>query len=289
MADKMIKIYGALEAATEDEIVTYSESVFDRARNKKLDEILAGIQTSIIPNPEFDGSEIDLIGLKINGVLYKIKDVGVIDISSNATTGSITDAQVAELTKQVCVVKYNTTYLVQRVAVRDGYKYTYISSSIDANTQTVQATHIVFDLVQQIFTVTYENSSLYNTTYLDTALNSKQETLVSGTNLKTFNGESLLGAGDIEFVAATNAEIDNLFKAVYTITGEITNGSLDGATEILEDATVYLTLVPDAGHILPTSIVVSGASKTYDNVTGIIILSNPTSHVTITATCPTAE
>jgi len=41
----------------------------------------------------------------------------------------------------------------------------------------------------------------------------KQDTLVSGTNIKTINGESILGEGNItlSFTTATNAQIDALF------------------------------------------------------------------------------
>lgn len=37
--------------------------------------------------------------------------------------------------------------------------------------------------------------------YIDTELNKKQANLVSGTSLKTINGESVLGAGDIKTVS----------------------------------------------------------------------------------------
>ena len=85
MADNMIKIYGALEAATEEGIVTYSESIYDRNRAKKLDEILSEVQTSVIPNPEIVGTPTDLIALKINNVIYKIKDVGAIILTGSST------------------------------------------------------------------------------------------------------------------------------------------------------------------------------------------------------------
>lgn len=42
-------------------------------------------------------------------------------------------------------------------------------------------------------------------TGLQTAMDAKQATLVSGTNIKTVNGESLLGSGDIEIVGGGNS------------------------------------------------------------------------------------
>lgn len=45
---------------------------------------------------------------------------------------------------------------------------------------------------------TYLTKTTATSTYATKAeLNNKQETLVSGTNIKTINGESLLGSGDI--------------------------------------------------------------------------------------------
>lgn len=57
-------------------------------------------------------------------------------------------------------------------------------------------------------------------TATQTALNAKQDTLVSGTNIKTVNGESVLGSGNIaiEVESITNAEIEELFAEGRTVT-----------------------------------------------------------------------
>ncbi len=47
--------------------------------------------------------------------------------------------------------------------------------------------------------------TIANTIGLQTALDSKQATLVSGDNIKTINGESLLGAGNITIAGGTTA------------------------------------------------------------------------------------
>ena len=52
---------------------------------------------------------------------------------------------------------------------------------------------------------TYQVKGDYATT---TQLNSKQDTLVSGTNIKTVNGESILGAGDIT-IGGSSVEVDD--------------------------------------------------------------------------------
>lgn len=70
--------------------------------------------------------------------------------------------------------------------------------------------------------------TLSNQTDLQTALNAKQDTLVSGTNIKTVNGVSVLGAGDIPLPNGTSI-------ATYTTNTTLTLS--DGLTVALVDAT----------------------------------------------------
>ena len=72
---------------------------------------------------------------------------------------------------------------------------------------------------------------------------------------------------------------------LYRITTNVSNGTYTGPSSVVGDETATITIIPDANAILPDSIVVSGASYTYDSTTGIIVLSNPTSDIVITADC----
>ena len=51
--------------------------------------------------------------------------------------------------------------------------------------------------------ITADSLNVYNKTEIDTALNGKQDSLVSGTNIKTINGSSILGEGNIEITGGT--------------------------------------------------------------------------------------
>lgn len=51
--------------------------------------------------------------------------------------------------------------------------------------------------------ITPASLNVYNKTEIDTALNGKQDSLVSGTNIKTINGNSILGEGNIEITGGT--------------------------------------------------------------------------------------
>ena len=71
-------------------------------------------------------------------------------------------------------------------------------------------------------------------------------------------------------------------STVYNITNNLTNCVINGASTIVKDGTAAITIVANDGYQLPDTINVSGASYTYDKSTGTVILSNPTSDVTIT-------
>ena len=73
---------------------------------------------------------------------------------------------------------------------------------------------------------------------------------------------------------------------IYSTSATITNGScLFDYDEMAENSTMEAQIIPDSGYAYPTSISVSGATFSYDDVTGIITLSNPTSLIEVVATC----
>jgi len=68
------------------------------------------------------------------------------------------------------------------------------------------------------------------------AVSGKQDALVSGTNIKTVNGNSLLGSGNIaiEVDSITNAEIEALFVEVTLI-----SFTIDGTTYQAEEGMTW--------------------------------------------------
>ena len=70
-----------------------------------------------------------------------------------------------------------------------------------------------------------DDKDLVTKEYVDDADDLKQDTLVSGTNIKTINSQSLLGSGNID-IGGGGAEVDPIFTAspAYGITNtDITN------------------------------------------------------------------
>ena len=76
---------------------------------------------------------------------------------------------------------------------------------------------------------------------------------------------------------------------VYSITNSLTNCTASGASTIVEEGTAAVTIVANSGYELPDAITVSGASYTWDKSTGTVVLSNPTSNVTVTVVAVAAK
>ena len=72
----------------------------------------------------------------------------------------------------------------------------------------------------------------------------------------------------------------------YSITATITGGTATGDEVIRFGSTAAVTIVPNENYLLPEDITVTGAQYAYNDETGVVSLSEPTSNVTIEATCP---
>lgn len=98
-------------------------------------------------------------------------------------------------------------------------------------------------------------------TATQTALNSKQNTLVSGTNIKTINNESILGSGNLTIsggegsTAETFETVSKNLKA-YPATFNYINGTLTSIVYTIPTGTITKTLNYTSGTL--TSIVLSG-------------------------------
>ncbi len=72
----------------------------------------------------------------------------------------------------------------------------------------------------------------------------------------------------------------------FQIVSSVVNGSLSGSTKVAAGANGKVTLVPDEGYLLPSSIEVTGVeSFEYDAATGLITLTKAKGKVTVSASC----
>jgi hypothetical protein len=165
---------------------------------------------------------------------------------SNADTNAFTDAEKTAVANNSAKVGITPTQAANIVTNNSKVSFDSTSSTRLANTsgsntgdQTIPVTGVDFDAVG---TDNSDNNAV-NTLYSGLEA-SKQDTLVSGTNIKTINGESLLGATDIVITGAAasdlvysalwNANTDAASKnAIYDKIESVIAGVGTGATPVI--------------------------------------------------------
>lgn len=104
-----------------------------------------------------------------------------------------------------------------------------------------------------------------------TELNEKQNTLVSGINIKTINGNSLLGSGDITITGSGDVDLSNYYN----------KGEVDTKLDTKLDTTAYTQ--DKSGFALKTELsnylTVSNAAETYQ-IKGNYLTSIPDEYIT---------
>jgi len=106
--------------------------------------------------------------------------------------------------------------------------------------------------------------TLSTQTDLQSALDSKQATLVSGTNIKTINGSSLLGSGDITISGSNIYTTDGTLTANRTLTQSSFSLTIAGTTSsrFQANGNVGIGTTTDAGYKLD----VNGTARVQGNL-----------------------
>ncbi len=134
----------------------------------------------------------------------------------------------------------------------------------------------------------YNKTETYSKVETDSLVDTKQDTLVSGTSIKTINGESVLGSGDIEISDATTVKltgdqtIDGFKTFSSTLSGSIT-GNAGSATKLVTartingvnfDGTANITVSDDTKLTATNPSITGSITEQVYNLTGTEI--NPT-------------
>lgn len=132
------------------------------------------------------------------------------------------------------------------------------------------------------------NLNIYSKEQTDTLLSGKQDTLVSGTNIKTINSQSILGSGDISISGGSGAT-----KHTYSTFGDMVTDILLNTSAIItyynstERRNRMVCITPNSGLTAITFVLftpgLSTASLQIDKITLSEIL-NSSTQTTISAT-----
>ena len=132
--------------------------------------------------------------LRLSGTSYDIED------KNAAKTVELTQAQYDALS----VKDPNTFYIITDAQGGDLSNYYTKEETDDLLDEKLDVTaYTPTDLTNY-----YTKSETSGATQISTALNGKQETLVSGTNIKTINNTSLLGSGNIDIQGGGSVTVD---------------------------------------------------------------------------------
>ena len=152
--------------------------------------------------------------LKLNGVDYTIVDSTVASQIANGTANFFDGAVYDSNSKRINFYHGSTSdsanikaYIDATAFVKDGMVdnveisngYLVITFNTDAGKQAINIA----------LTDIFNPANYYTKTEVDTALGGKQATLVSGTNIKTINNQSILGEGNITIDPGTQVTVDS--------------------------------------------------------------------------------
>tara|TARA_R110002124_G_scaffold6506_1_gene38888 strand:+ start:239 stop:1063 length:825 start_codon:yes stop_codon:yes gene_type:complete len=135
----------------------------------------------------------------------------------------------------------------------------------DFEDSNITKSYLIGDIIALVPDVTWGSitGTLSNQTDLQTALNAKQDTLVSGTNIKTINSITLLGAGDlaVQEVLVSGTNIKTVGGISLLGSGDIPNSTAQYVFQI--KGTSYDLQSPSGNTALKVEF---GATQTSTNV-----------------------
>jgi hypothetical protein len=116
--------------------------------------------------------------------------------------------------------------------------------------------------------------TLSSQTDLQTALNGKQDTLISGTNIKTINGSSILGSGNLTVSGSNIYNADGTLTAARTLTQGGFDLTIAGTTSsrFFSNGNVGIGTTTNAGFKLD----VNGTARVSGQITGQAQFTNST-------------
>ena len=202
----------------------------------KVDELLELKQDILTEGAFVDGDKTKLDNIEDGATADQTASEIKTAYESNADTNALTDTLKALL--EAKKVKNVTTDSLNDKLVITYTDNTVANLNINDIVTDVHVSGATLDATTNVLTltstdggadVTVNLSDFVNSSELTTALNTKQDNLVSGTNIKTINGQSVLGSGDIEISDATAVKLteNQTIAGVKTFSSDIV-GNITG-------------------------------------------------------------
>lgn len=115
---------------------------------------------------------------------------------------------------------------IKSIELNDGTNNVIISPSADG---------VAFSKTLKVNTPSGDKDAA-NKSYVDTETAKKQDTLTSGTTIKTINGETLLGSGNISISTGGTITIDDVLSATSTnpVQNKVVNSALSAKQDIIK-------------------------------------------------------
>lgn len=181
----------------EDEMTTAEGNIQANANaidtiNDAIDTINDTIDTiNTALNNRYTKTEIDaLLANKLN--------IQTITLSGNS--GTLTEEQLADvINEQNIIIKHSSILYYKISETNINIVFGYTNNRVITQNEVIGLTASTITITKSsgAWTLSSMNNNVYTNTKVVNLLNEKQATLVSGTNIKTINNESILGSGNI--------------------------------------------------------------------------------------------
>ena len=132
-------------------------------------------------------------------LIDSVEDYGYFELDAELTEGDLTLEQLADCQKKLCVIKYDGDYFIKTNL--DDVKMLFVKIHTFETSNGIVSWYdktLEIDLEQETWEYKQAQNQVYNKTKVDTLLGQKQDTLVNQSNIKSVNGSSLLGSGDLD-------------------------------------------------------------------------------------------
>lgn len=183
--------------------------------------------------------------LKLNGVDYTIVDSTVATQIANGTANFFDGAVYDSNTKRINFYHGSTSdsgnikaFIDASAFVKDG-----MVSNVEitgGNLVITFNTDAGKEAISIALTDIFNPANYYTKNEVDTALGGKQATLVSGTNIKTINGNSILGEGNLIIESGSQITVDSALSTTSEnpVQNKVITGALNNKANSADLATV---------------------------------------------------